>query len=381
MSIQRQQLFLAVIALAASPLARAEVDLGTLAGSKVGFEGLVQYDSNWFDNDLADLDGNVNGDDQRDDLRRVELVLKGKGPGDLDWVVGYDAKGDKFLDVNLRLRMGEEGRHFLQLGQFKQPNSLEELSSTRTNDFISKATATNTFAIARRLGVGYGYGGEDWTLSGSWFGRELTSGLASGAGYGMRGTWAPIQGDGRLLHLGLAHVDHDTDADTLRLRARPNADLARVRLVDSGRLVDTDRVATSSAEALWASGPLKLQGEYYLSRVSRYSPGTADYAAHGSYVSGLWNLTGETWGYKAGVVTTPKPSRRGGMWQAGLRYDRLDLDNGQVGGGTQEAWTAGLNWYYGSHFKLMLNHVRIDSQRRGVSDDPSIWEARGQVSW
>src|SRR3546814_8615559 len=50
------------------------------------------------------------------------------------------------------------GNHFIQAGQFKQPNSLEELSSTKNNDFISKAMVTNTFAVARRLGVGAGYG-------------------------------------------------------------------------------------------------------------------------------------------------------------------------------------------------------------------------------
>ena len=46
----------------------------------------------------------------------------------------------------------------MQVGQFKQPNSLEELSSTKNNDFISKAMVTNTFGVARRLGGAYSYG-------------------------------------------------------------------------------------------------------------------------------------------------------------------------------------------------------------------------------
>jgi hypothetical protein len=29
----------------------------------------------------------------------------------------------------------------------------------------------------------------------------------------------------------------------------------------------------------------------------------------------------------------------------------------------------------------MLNYVHIDSERRGVSDDPSILEVRGQFHW
>jgi phosphate-selective porin OprO/OprP len=56
-------------------------------------------------------------------------------------VVGYDAKADKFLDTNVKYKLLGNANHFLQLGQFKQPNSLEELSSTKNNDFISKAAS------------------------------------------------------------------------------------------------------------------------------------------------------------------------------------------------------------------------------------------------
>ena len=68
----------------------------------------------------------------------------------MEWVVGYDAKADKFLDTNVKYKLLGNANHFLQLGQFKQPNSPEELSSTKNNDFISKAAVTNTYAIARR---------------------------------------------------------------------------------------------------------------------------------------------------------------------------------------------------------------------------------------
>src|SRR3546814_6202929 len=76
---------------------------------------------------------------------------------------------------------------YLQVGQFKKPNGLEELSSSKNNDFISKSVATNTYAVSRRLGVGYGYGSDDWSVTASWFGRELTRNRAHGSGYGLRG--------------------------------------------------------------------------------------------------------------------------------------------------------------------------------------------------
>src|SRR3546814_13378225 len=104
---------------------------------------------------------------------------------------------------------------YLQVGQFKQPNGLEELSSSKNNDFISKSVATNTYAVSRRLGVGYGYGSDDWSVTASWFGRELTRNRAHGSGYGLRGTWAPINDKGNVLPFGVAYANHHHDADTL----------------------------------------------------------------------------------------------------------------------------------------------------------------------
>src|SRR5690606_10784328 len=95
---------------------------------------------------------------------------------------------------------------YVQIGQFKQPGGLEELSSSKNNDFIAKAMLTNTFIVSRRLGVGAGIGNADWGMSASVFGRELTRNRAHGSGYAARGYWAPLHGDGMVLHLGLSYI-------------------------------------------------------------------------------------------------------------------------------------------------------------------------------
>jgi phosphate-selective porin OprO/OprP len=350
------------------------LELGTPGGHPLSFEGLLQGDAIHFDEDASDLDGGT--DERATAIRRFELVLEGEAPWDLDWVLGYDAKAERWLDVNLSRDLGP-GR--LRIGQFKQPNGLEELSSTKNNDFISKAAATNAFAVSRRLGVAYAWAGDAWTLTGSVFGREMSRGGSQGSGHGLRATFAPVQGDGRLLHLGLSWMDHDTDADQYRLRARPQADLAARRLVDSGVLADADRSSTAGFEAAWVSGPLKLQGEWFRASVDRLAH--PDYSPRGGYLSALWNLGGASWGYKAGVPTTPLPEAGGSLWQAGLRLDRLDLDHGGVPGGTLDAATLGVNWYRGAHFKAMLDYVDVRSERQGLSDDPDMLELRLQLHW
>jgi phosphate-selective porin OprO/OprP len=383
MKVSPNILSLALLAALAAPAAHAEIAIDNIADSEVSFEGLLQTDAYWYDSDFINLDADpADGSDADYGLRRAELVLKGKGPGNFEWALGYDASGDgKFLDAFAKYKLGGNGNHFIQAGQFKQPNSLEELSSTKNNDFISKAMVTNTFAVARRLGVGYAYGDSNWGVAASMFGRELTRNRAHGSGYGARGFWAPINDKGNILHLGLSYVDYDTDADTLRYRARPDADLSN-RLIDTGNLLDTDRIGTLGVEGMWIHGPVKLQAEYMSSKVSRYGAGSEDFTGTSGYVSGVWNVTGETWGYKAGTPGTSLPDNpAAGMWQLGLRYDTMDLDDAGVLGGKMDTITAGVNWYWRSNFKFMLNYVKASSDRRGISDDPGILEARAQFYW
>lgn len=401
MTLPRRTIPMAILLALASPRAVAEIPLGTLAGSEVGFEGMLQSDANWFHSDVADLNGDAHdGDDADFELRRAELVLKGKGPGRLEWVIGYDAKAEKWLDTHLKFNL--EGNQSLLLGQSKQPNSLEELSSSKSNDFISKAAITNTWAVGRRLGATYAYGSGNWGIQASAFSRELTRGNAEGDGFAVRGTLAPINEKGRVLHLGLSHARYAArlaGSDAQRWRARPQADLAGVRLVDTGTLANADTVQTIGVEALWMQGPFKLQGEYMRSSTTR-GGGFDDFSGSGAYLSALWNVTGERWGYKAGTPATPKPDRPAtGMLQLGLRYDMLDLDDGSVDrsgaipvvvgvlGGRMDAWTVGANYYWQSNFKLALNYVKARTSRYSattgtdVDDDPGIVELRAQLFW
>lgn len=391
MKLAHKALALAVLA-ALSSTASAEIALDVIGGSEVTFEGLIQGDSNWYYRDgtaplIAGTDI-IDGKNSDHEMRRAEIVFKGKGPGQWEWVAGYDAKADKFLDVNVKYKFS--GFTNITVGQFKQPNSMEELSSTRFNDFISKAMTTNLQGVARRTGIAVATGGDAWTLTGSYFDRELTRNLANGKGFGARGTWAPMHDAGNVLHLGLSAVSFeakDATADGRAIfRVRPNADLANTRLINSGQFVDADQITSYGGEAAWVNGPIKLQAEAMTTNVTRKL--NADYGFDSWYVSGLWNISGETWTYKAGNLATNLPEDPSkGMWQLGLRYDTADLNDGLVTGGKESNWTAGVNYYWRSNFKFALNYVMVDSEKRAsiiaplIQNDPSILEFRAQVYW
>ena len=386
MKLSRSTLSVALLAALVAPAAHAEVALDVIGGSEVAFEGLVQADFYSFDVDTidygADSSSDLDGEEYMQELRRAELVLKGKGPGNIEWVLGYDAKDDKFLDANVKYKFGNNANHFVQIGQFKQPGAtMEELSSTKNNDFVSKSSITNSLGTPRRVGIQYNYGDANWGLTGSFFSRELTRNREHGNGYAVRGYWAPINEAGNVFHIGASYLDKDTDGDALRLRARPMVDMVGTRFVDTGTMRAADRASTVGVEGLWVRGPFKLQGEYMSTDVKRYDA-FEDFSGDGYYVSGLWNLTGETWGYKAGVPTTGLPDDPAkGMWQLGLRYDAIDLTDGAVVGGEMDSVTAGVNWYWRSNFKFMLNYVMVNQEKGVLEDNPNALEARLQFYW
>ncbi len=411
MKLRRNLLALAILSAASSP-AFADIEFDVIGGSEISFEGLLQADGYKYNSDFLNLgvtSGASLGDGRDTDfaMRRAELVFKGKGPGMWNWVLGYDARADKFLDANISYRFS--GFTTLKVGQFKQPNSLEELSSTKNNDFIAKAMTTNLQGVARRVGVSLGTGSDNWSITGSAFTRELTRNLGEGNGFGARATWAPILDKGSILHLGLSVVDYDArdpgsavgttpvfnGEGRARFRVRPDADLTGTRLVDSGQFTDADKIRTFGGESFWVGGPVKVQAEAMRTNVSRKLH--SDYSFDSYYVSGVWNLTGETWTYKDGVPVTSLPDEpASGMWQLGLRYDHVDLNDGSftapstvtgVLGGKESNWTFGVNWYLRSNFKLAMDYVKVSSEKYNttsksfVKDDPSILELRAQLNW
>ena len=103
------RLSLAILAalLAAAPVARAEVPIDVIGGSDIAFEGLLQTDGYWYDSDVLDLDADA-GDGQDADfgLRRAEIGFKGKGPGNLEWALGYDASGDTVFNATAATSAG-----------------------------------------------------------------------------------------------------------------------------------------------------------------------------------------------------------------------------------------------------------------------------------
>jgi phosphate-selective porin OprO/OprP len=89
----------------------------------------------------------------------------------------------------------------------------------------------------------------------------------------------------------------------------------------------------------------------------------------GGYAEVGWYITGETRGYRNGAfdrtrVLRPLSAGGPGAFQVNLRYDRLDLSDAGVTGGSQNAYLASLIWIPSDYtLPPELRHVAIASFR------------------
>ena len=359
---------------------------------KLQVGGRIMADAAFYDEDNVDLDGE-NGTE----FRRARLFVAGTMFHDWDWKAQYDFAGNEAEIKDAYIRYTGFGPAKITVGQFKQPFSLEELTSSKYITFMERSMATNAFSTSRRIGLGANGAGENWTWAASVYGREVGDDTDGDEGYvaGARLTWAPWNEKTKVLHLGGSAAWEDPNDNDVRFRARPESHITSTRMVDTGNFPDPDTFTKYGVEAATVLGPFSLQGEYMLVQAQDDTSGISDPDFEGGYVYGSWFLTGESRNYKKGKfgrVSPKNPVGKGGIgaWELAARYSTIDLDDGDFKGGEEDNITVGLNWYANKYVRFMANYVMTDtdptSQRiqddQGVDDDElSVFQLRAQIDF
>ena len=357
-------------------------------GTDLGLSANFQYDVNRFSHDTLP-DGTQRFEDA-EAFKRREFGFYVRKKGIYDAGALFDFQTRQWQDVYARLQttaLGGAGFGAIRIGYTKTPVGFEGVTSSRATPFIENALPVQAIFEGRRIGIDWAFERPAWILNAGWYAGDL-HGDNDGRTLAARAAWTPLKGDGAVLHLGLSASREQRD-DTIdgrgvripasaRLRARPEAALTDIRLVDSGTLGNVDDIERFGAEVVWIGGPWSVQGEVLGANVRR-DGSLPDYAGAGWYVFGSWAPTGESRSYSAGNTGNVKPKGRYGALELLLRYSSLDLDDGAVRGGRQRDWTLGANWILDQHFKLQANYIRADSERGALALDPHILTLRLQA--
>lgn len=270
----------------------------------------------------------------------------------------------------------------IKLGNYKEPFSLETLTSSKYITFLERSYADN-FSPDRNIGLGYARWGSWWQAAAGAFGQTAGSVDASGRdeGYAFTGrfTMAPINRPGRLLHVGGAISrrtppgDAAPDTNTMRLRARPETNVSQARFFTTGKVRLVDHVSLYNAELATVYGRVSLQAESTIEDMHRMN-GLATPSFNASYVFVSYFLTGETRPYlvQEGEFDRIVPRSSRGAWEVAGRVSGIDLNDPSTGiailGGKGTNYTLGVNWYINANFKWMLNYVRVVTDNNAKPD-------------
>lgn len=373
--------------------------LSTKGGLKVesadgNFEGQVggriMLDYAYYDDDKRKLGSGS-------EIRRARLFVSGKMWKLWKFKFQTDFAGNEVDIKDAYLSYGGFKPLSIKAGNFKEPFSIEELTSSKYITFMERAMVVDAFAPSRNLGLQAHAYGNIWQGAIGLFGEGIDSpGTDQSQGYGTAGraTFAPINSDTRVLHVGGAFEWRTGyQDDEVRFRTRPESHVTNVRFVDTGTIDNVDDTLKFNGEIAGVFGPWSLQGEYIQTDVSR-KDGSEDVDFNGYYVFGSWFLTGESRPYdvEGGDFGRVKPTSvlgKGGYgaWEFGVRYSNLDLNSKDINGGKENNVTVGLNWYPTSHTRLMFNYVYVDVENVDadtgltVDDNPNVFQVRAQVDF
>jgi len=321
-----------------------------------------------------------------------------------------------FKDVYLNIRelpyLGN-----VRIGHFKEPFSLEELTSSRYITFMERSLA-NVFVPQRNMGIMAT--NTYWDEYGTWAAGAFRHDQQDdppfradddgGTALTSRITYLPwydeaTQGRG-LLHVGFGATWRDEDDDTVRFRARPETGVMvneagnSLYIVDTGNIPFVTNYSVFGPELAFVYGPFSVQSEYMVTTVNRRD-GLEDPTFHGFYIQTSYFLTGEHRPYSRtkGAFDRVKPFTNFfrvrtcegdiqtgcGAWEVAYRYSWLDLDDfdAAILGGTAADHTFGVNWYLNPYTRMMFNYVTSDVSRpnNGPDVDVNVFEMRAQFDF
>jgi phosphate-selective porin OprO/OprP len=410
----------------AAAVEKMQADAKMIKYPNVTVNGVFQADTGGFSQDansLATLGDLQDGAD----FRRVRLSGKGSIAANMNYMVQMDfgffgrpTFTDVWVEVTQLPYLGN-----VRVGQWKQPFSLEVVSSFRYTTFMERSLLFQPFTPFRHIGAGFYDVNEaktaTWAASVFRTGQDQFGGdIGDNGGISMaaRGTYLPYydepSGGRYYTHLGAGYFLADPDNDVSRYATIPEFFVGEVAPGAVGTsqvpvpgaangtrfFVDTGNIPTNisnrfGTEFLWVNGPLSVQSEAMVAVVDRLGAGSVYFP--GVYAQVGYFLTGEHRPYdrNLGGIDRVKPfedffrvwTDSGictglGAWELATRVSWIDLNDDDVRGGELTDVTFGVNWYMNAYAKLQFNYIHafLDDPTFGDSDT-DIYGARMQMDF
>lgn len=340
------------------------------------FGGRIMFDNAFFsESDLLKDSFDTEQSKSGNQFRRLFLYASGNLQPNVEYklqvnlINGQVGLRDAFIGFNNIPWIGK-----VRLGQVKEPIRLSVLNSSNYLTFMERSFLTDFLPI-RNSGV---------LLMNDFFKQKISYQLGlfrnsdkntgddkvSEEGMVMTGrlTGMPIQDKDEFLQLGLAASYRQYDENTYSVSSKPEANLSTISYV-ANHLTDVNNVNIYNSELAYSKESVNFQGEYMWVHVNRFHNVNLFQTFYGQL---SWFVTGEHKeiknsysGYKRLHPDNNLNKSGMGAWELAVKYSYIDLNDGDVFGGSQKDMTLGVNWYVNPSVRCMFNQVYADVENQG----------------
>ena len=348
---------------------------------EVGLSGRLHADYNYENpNDYVERDSGAEQNAATGtEIRRARIGVEGTFGDDLGFMLESDfADNEVGIKDAFLVYSGVDPLEFT-LGQQKQAISMELQESSNDIMFTERSLVNSLTGplFDRAIGANLKGSGHDWSAQIGAYGDTIEPNgdreqATEGYGASTRLTWAPINSEDYVIHLGSFAGLRESAEDNGVLDGSPRysyetTHMSNARFLNTGTIENFDRVYMGGLEFAAMAGPYSIQSEYVVTQTDR-SQGLSDLNYDAGYVQLGWTLTGESRVYRGsdGEFKGLRPDEPfdlkagtyGAVELAG-RFDYADLNDADVQGGEGTRATAALNWYLNRHVRLMADYSRV----------------------
>jgi phosphate-selective porin OprO/OprP len=327
--------------------------------------GRMQIDGGYLDAPESRASGQRDGRGFTSRVRRAYIGAQGTMPGGFSYRAEVDlANGVNWTDLFISY---DNGPFNVTVGQHHPFTSMEQLDSDLYLTFTERASFIGAFNLERRVGLSAGYKTDSLMANVGVFTDDM-GGLGNdgdkSVSFDGRIVWMPRIGPAQLHIAASAHRRNlGSFQATLgtQYRQRPYIGTSDIRYVDTGVLT------VNNETHLGAELALNRKRFHFAAEAARFKvdrPGNADPVFFGGYAEVGLFLTDDSRVYRNGAFervspTSPVGSGGWGALELNARYDRLDLTDAGIGGGTQDGYGASLIWMPNAYIRFMADYMHL----------------------
>jgi len=323
-------------------------------------------------------------------VRRARFELKGTLPNDLRWAAEVDFAGNTTAIKDFWVALDREGPR-ATFGHQKQPFSLGVEMSSNDIPFVERGI--DNFLVIPFVDRAVGLrldGNTDHTFwAAGIYGESIRQNAPDDEGYGTSGRYvvAPIRDENKVLHLAARGAYRAPDGLNEIDISDETTQTSNYSVVDTGTISDVNGVMLYGGEIAYAHGPASITAEFNQASVDRDGE---DFDFSSWHVESTWSLTGESrakaYRIDAGEFKRLRSETEGGAWEVAGRFATIDLNDGSISGGEEDAVSLALNWYATPNLRLMLDWTHIldtagGGLATGEAENVDIFTFRAQLTF